>query len=106
MFWSGRVSTESASKASITGGKRLTTTRIAANRNRTYVYAMAIAMRQFGSTEIVASFENLLNVRQTAYDRLVRPAPIVGGRWTTDVWAPLEGFIANVAVRYRWPRAK
>jgi len=58
------------------------------SQSKPYIYAMAIAMRQFGSTEIVANFENLLNVRQT--DRLVRPAPIVGGRWTTDVWAPLR----------------
>jgi outer membrane receptor for ferrienterochelin and colicins len=75
------------------------------SQSKPYVYAMAIAMRQFGSVEIVANFENLLNVRQTNYERLLRPAPTVGGRWTTDVWAPLEGFMANVALRYRWPRA-
>lgn len=75
-------------------------------RLRPYVYAMAIAMRQFGPLEVVANFENLLNVRQTDYDRLLRPSPIVGGRWTTDVWAPLEGFMANVAVRFRWPRVR
>ena len=46
--------------------------------------------------------ENLLNVRQTDYDSLVRPVPGIGGRWKTDVWAPLEGFMANVALRYRW----
>jgi iron complex outermembrane receptor protein len=72
------------------------------NRSKPYVYAMAIAMRQFGPVELVANFENLLNVRQTRYQSLVRPAPTVGGRWTTDVWAPLEGFMANVAVRFRW----
>lgn len=71
--------------------------------SKPYVYAMAIAMRQFGSVEVVANFENLLDVRQTEYQPLVRPAPAVGGRWTTDVWAPLEGFMANVAVRLRWP---
>ena len=32
-------------------------------------------------------------------------AVFADGRWTTDVWAPLEGFMANVAVRLRWPRA-
>ena len=64
---------------------------------------MAIAKRQFGSVELVANFENLLNVRQTDYHRLVRPTPTTGGRWTTDVWAPLEGFMANFVVRFRWP---
>lgn len=71
-------------------------------RSKPYVYTMAIAMRQFGPVELVANFENLLNVRQTRHDPLVLPAPTVGGRWTTDVWAPLEGFMANVAVRFRW----
>ena len=73
--------------------------------SRPYLYAMAIAMRQFGPLEVVANFENLLDIRQTEYQSLLRPAPTVGGRWTTDVWAPLEGFMANVAVRFRWPRA-
>ena len=72
--------------------------------SKPYLYAMAIAMRQFGPLEVVANFENLLDVRQTEYQPLVRPTPTVGGRWTTDVWAPLEGFMANVALRYRWPR--
>ena len=74
--------------------------------SKPYVYAMAIAMRQFGPVEVVANFENLLDVRQTKHQPLVRPTPTVGGRWTTDVWAPLEGFMANVAVRFRWPRAE
>jgi outer membrane receptor for ferrienterochelin and colicins len=72
-------------------------------QSKPYLYTMAIAMRQFGPVEIVANFENLLDVRQTNYQSLVRPTPTVGGRWTTDVWAPLEGFMANVAVRVRWP---
>jgi outer membrane receptor for ferrienterochelin and colicins len=72
------------------------------SKSKPYLYAMAIAMRQFGPLEIVANFENLLDVRQTEYQPLVRPSPTVGGRWTTDAWAPLEGFMANVAVRYRW----
>ncbi len=75
------------------------------SESKPYLYAMAIAMRQFGPVEVVANFENLLDVRQTEYQPLVRPAPAVGGRWTTDVWAPLEGFMANVAVRYRWAPA-
>jgi iron complex outermembrane receptor protein len=75
-------------------------------QSKPYLYAMAIAVRQIGRVEVVANFENLLNVRQTDYQRLVRPSPGVGGRWTTDVWGPLEGFMANVAVRYRWDVAK
>jgi iron complex outermembrane receptor protein len=70
--------------------------------SKPYLYLMAIYTRQFGRIEATANFENLLNIRQTDTDPLVRPTPMTGGRWTTDVWAPLEGFMANVAVRYRW----
>jgi iron complex outermembrane receptor protein len=72
------------------------------SRSEPYLYTMAIIVRQFGRVEVVANFENLLDVRQTSTDPLVRPTPATGGRWTTDVWAPLEGFMANVALRYRW----
>ena len=72
------------------------------SRSKPYLYVMAIGMRQFGRLEAVANFENLLNVRQSDTHPLVRPTPGMGGRWTTEVWAPLEGFMANVAIRYRW----
>ena len=71
-------------------------------RSAPYLYVMFIVAKQLGAFELVANFENLLNERQTDYAPLVRPTTGVGGRWTTDVWAPLEGFMANVAVRYRW----
>ena len=70
--------------------------------SKPYVYTMAIYMRQFGPVELVANFENLLDVRQTKTDPLLRPSPTTGGRWTTDVWAPVEGFMGNFAIRYRW----
>jgi outer membrane cobalamin receptor len=70
--------------------------------SKPYLYTMAIYMRQFGRLEVVANFENFLDVRQTKTDPLVRPTPTTGGRWTTDAWAPLEGFMANAAIRYRW----
>jgi outer membrane receptor protein involved in Fe transport len=71
-------------------------------KSKPYFYLMAIYVRQFKGLEVVANFETLLNVRQTTTDPLVLPTRGMGGRWTTDVWAPLEGFMANVAVRYRW----
>jgi hypothetical protein len=42
---------------------------------------MVIATRQFGPLEVVANFENLLNIRQTDHQPLVLPAPTAGGRW-------------------------
>ena len=47
------------------------------------------------------NLENLLNVRQTRDDVLVRPNRTPDGRWTVDAWAPLEGFVANAGVRIR-----
>ncbi len=46
---------------------------------------MAIVTRQFGSMELVANLENLRNVRQANFDRLVRPTPTTAGQWTMDV---------------------
>ncbi len=70
--------------------------------SKPYLYTMALVARQFGSLEVVVNFENLLNVRQTDTDPLLRRTRGMAGRWTTDAWAPLEGFMANVALRYRW----
>ena len=72
------------------------------SESKPYVYTMALVARQFGRVELVANFENLLDVRLTEHQPLVLGTPGVGGRWTTDVWAPVEGFMANVAVRFRW----
>lgn len=43
--------------------------------------------------------ENILDARQTRWDPLVRPTRTADGRWTTDVWAPLEGRSFNAGVR-------
>jgi outer membrane receptor for ferrienterochelin and colicins len=48
---------------------------------------------------VFLNLENLLNVRQTRHDPLVRPFPTPEGRWTVDAWAPLEGFVLNGGVR-------
>lgn len=71
-------------------------------RSKPYVYTMFLVMRRVGAVEVVANFENLLNVRQTDFAPLVRPSPGLAGRMTVDAWAPLEGFTANLALRYRW----
>jgi iron complex outermembrane receptor protein len=38
-------------------------------------------------------------VRQTQFDSLVRPSRAADGRWTVDVWGPLEGRVFNAGVR-------
>jgi iron complex outermembrane receptor protein len=45
--------------------------------------------------------ENLLNVRQTRWDPLVRPTRASDGRWTVDAWAPTDGFVLNGGVRLK-----
>ena len=52
-----------------------------------------------GRYSFFLNLENLLNVRQTRDDVLVRPSRTPDGRWTVDAWAPLEGFVANAGVR-------
>jgi outer membrane receptor for ferrienterochelin and colicins len=44
--------------------------------------------------------ENLLNVRQTRHDPLVRDVRAPDGSWTVDAWAPLEGVSLNGGVRF------
>lgn len=53
-----------------------------------------------GRCRIFLNLENLLNVRQTREDPLLRPARAPDGSWTVDAWAPVEGFVANAGVRF------
>jgi iron complex outermembrane receptor protein len=55
--------------------------------------------RHFGPVRLFVNAENLSNVRQTRYDRLVRPQRNFDGRWTVDAWAPLEGRVINGGLR-------
>jgi iron complex outermembrane receptor protein len=54
--------------------------------------------RRFGVFRLFLNAENILDTRQTRWDALVRPAQTPDGRWTTDVWAPLEGRSFNGGV--------
>ncbi|HEX9563592.1 MAG TPA: TonB-dependent receptor [Gemmatimonadaceae bacterium] len=68
--------------------------------SRPFLYIGALVERAFGSARLFVNAENLLDVRQTDWDRLVRPGIGKGGRWTNDVWAPLDGFVVNAGVRW------
>ncbi len=69
------------------------------DRSKPYVHVGVLAERRFGRARVFVNAENLLDYRQTKYDPLVLPTRGLGGRWTTDVWGPLEGRVANVGVR-------
>ena len=59
-----------------------------------------LAERRFGRVRLFLNAENVFDTRQTRHDRLVLPARSPEGRWTTDVWAPLEGRAFNGGVRW------
>jgi iron complex outermembrane receptor protein len=72
--------------------------------SRPYVLVGFLAMKRLGSTATVfLNAENLLDVRLSDYQPLVRPEPGPGGRWTVDAWAPLEGSMINLGVRLVLP---
>ena len=52
-----------------------------------------------GRYRLFLNLENLLDVRQTREDPLLRPQRAPDGSWTVDAWAPLEGFTANAGFR-------
>ena len=54
---------------------------------------------RIGDVHVFLNAENLTDVRQTHYDPLLLAAQAADGRWTTDVWAPLEGRVFNAGVR-------
>ena len=67
--------------------------------SKPYVHIGVLAERRFAAARFFINAENLLGYRQTRYDPLVLPSRGVGGRWTTDVWGPLDGRVANVGLR-------
>ncbi len=66
-----------------------------------YTTIDALIQHRLGRFIVFLHGEDLNNVRQTTYDPIVRPSPGAGGRWTTDVWAPLEGRVINAGFRLR-----
>jgi iron complex outermembrane receptor protein len=54
-----------------------------------------------GRASVFLNAENLLGIRQTKYDPLLRPTRSPHERWTVDVWGPTEGFVLNGGVRFR-----
>jgi len=55
--------------------------------------------KRFGAITVFANGDDLTDVRQTRWDPILRPSPGLGGRWTTDEWAPLEGRTVSLGVR-------
>jgi iron complex outermembrane receptor protein len=73
-------------------------------RQRTAPYFMwgAIAEWRVGRARIFVNAENLGDERQTKFDPLILPSRRADGRWTDDIWAPLDGRTVNAGVRFRF----
>jgi len=71
-------------------------------RSRPYLHLGLLGEIVLGHVSLFANAENLLGVRQSRYDPLLRPERAPSGRWTVDAWAPLEGFILNAGIRLRF----
>lgn len=69
------------------------------SRSRRYVELGLMGEIVLGRVRLFLNLENLLDVRQTKYDRLVLPRRGPAGEWTVDAWAPTDGFVANGGVK-------
>ncbi|MCW4463599.1 TonB-dependent receptor [Sphingomonas sp. BT-65] len=61
-----------------------------------------LAEAAVGKARLFVNLENILNVRQTRYNSLLRPSRAPDGQWTVDAWAPTDGFVVNAGVRLRF----
>lgn len=67
--------------------------------SRPYVELGLLGEVVLGKVRLFVNAENLLDVRQTKYDPLLRPTRAADGRWTVDAWAPTDGFTVNGGIR-------
>jgi outer membrane receptor protein involved in Fe transport len=74
------------------------------NQSDPYLHIGLLGEIVLGRYRLFLNLENLLGVRQSREDPLLRLDRAPDGRWTVDAWAPLEGFIANAGVRIRLGR--
>jgi iron complex outermembrane receptor protein len=70
-------------------------------RSKSFLHLGVLGELVLGKVSVFANAENILGVRQTRYDPLLRPVRAPGGEWTVDAWAPAEGFILNGGMRLR-----
>jgi iron complex outermembrane receptor protein len=71
-------------------------------RSKPYLHLGVLGEVVLGRVSLFANAENILGVRQTRYDPLLRVVRAPSGEWTVDAWAPAEGFILNGGLRLRF----
>ena len=72
------------------------------SESKPYFELGVLAEMVVGKARLFVNAENILDVRQTKHDPLIRPNRAPDGRWTVDVWAPTDGFVMNAGVRLRF----
>ncbi|PSJ42320.1 TonB-dependent receptor plug domain-containing protein [Allosphingosinicella deserti] len=72
------------------------------SRSRPYVELGLLGEIALGRASLFLNLENILGVRQTKYDPILRRRRAADGRWTVDAWGPTDGFVANGGVRLRF----
>lgn len=68
-------------------------------------YVIFGALVEWNVTDKLSIFvnsEDLTDVRQTRYDPLLRSQQAPDGRWTVDVWGPLDGRLINGGLKARF----
>lgn len=71
-------------------------------RSRPYVELGLMGELVLGKVSLFVNAENLLDVRQTRWDPLLRQTRAPVGSWTVDAWAPTEGRTINGGIRFRF----
>ena len=72
------------------------------NRSPDYLIIGALVEHRVGRARVFVNAENLGDVRPTRYHPIVLPARGRGGRWTTDVWSPVDGRTVNGGLRFNF----
>lgn len=85
-------------EAYYTGGQRLDESPYR-TCSRPYVELGMLGEIVVGKVRLFVNAENLLDIRQTNYDRLLLPSRAADGRWTVDAWGPTDGFTVNGGIR-------
>lgn len=72
------------------------------DEGRAWLHAGILGEMRMERWSVFLNLENLLGVRQTRWDPLLRPGPEGSGLPIVDPWTPLDGFTLNAGVRLRF----
>ena len=71
-------------------------------RSDSYLDVGILGEKTIGRISYFINAENILDVRQTREETLLRPTRAPDGQWTTDIWSRNDGFIVNGGIRLKF----